>query len=46
VERIGLSASLAAHKGTGLRQFVSASAVLLLRTFRASGLRIKPLLMA
>jgi len=46
VERIGLSASLAMQDAPELRAVVGASAVLLRRTFRASGLRIKPLLMA
>ena len=46
LERIGLSVSLAEQGEPRLREVVSESAVLLWRTFRASGLRIKPLLMA
>jgi len=45
-EKIGFSARLAVQGDPRLPKSVSASGALLRRTFRASGLRIKPLLMA
>jgi hypothetical protein len=45
-EKIGFSASLAEQEDLCLREVVAASAVLLLRTFRAYGLWVKPLLVA